>query len=374
MPDNQPINIMVWNAARGGMRSVVEAYDRDGFLEQERVERVASYVDGGFVQKQWVLVKGLARFVRLLATRNIGLVHCHSAMRGSFWRKGLFASIARLFRVPVILHLHGSEFKPFYQSQPGFLKGRIRHNLERADKVLVLSESWRQFVGGIAPKASIEVVPNYVPLPPLPDLSARSGNQVLFLGLVGDRKGVFDLIPAFAEVRKRHPDARLVIGGNGEVDRAAAMIAELGLQDAITLAGWIDGAAKADLLAKSDIYVLPSHNEGLPMSVLEAMAMHQPVITTRVGGIPELVTDGADGLLIHPGDRAALADALSTLIGDAARRMELGRAARARIEERYSDRVILPQLHAIYRTCARHLPTPGSPHTSSASTQVDDAA
>lgn len=352
------------------MRSVVEAYDRDGFLEQEHVERVASYVDGSFAQKQWVLLKGLARFIHLLATRRVGLVHCHSAMRGSFWRKGLFASIARLFRVPVILHLHGSEFKPFYQSQPGFLKGRIRHNLERADKLLVLSESWQQFVGSIAPAAHIEVVPNYVPLPPLPDLSARAGNQVLFLGLVGDRKGVFDLIPAFAEVRKRHPDARLIIGGNGEIDRAAALIAELGMEDAITLAGWIDGDAKADLLSKSDIYVLPSHNEGLPMSVLEAMAMHQPVVTTRVGGIPELITDGADGLLIEAGNCAALTEALSTLLGDAARRKELGRAARARIEARYSDRVILPQLHAIYRACTRHGAT--SPLKSSPPPRADE--
>jgi glycosyltransferase involved in cell wall biosynthesis len=125
------------------------------------------------------------------------------------------------------------------------------------------------------------------------------------------------------------------------------------MQDAITLAGWIDGEAKAKLLAESDIYVLPSHNEGLPMSVLEAMAMHQPVVTTRVGGIPELVSDGVDGLLIDASDQDALANALSTLLGDAALRGRLGQAARDRIEARYSDRVILPMLHTIYGATAK---------------------
>jgi glycosyltransferase involved in cell wall biosynthesis len=351
MSDEQPINLMVWCAAKGGMRSVVEAYQRDGFIEKERVRLVTSYVDGGFARKQWVLLRGLAQYLALLSTRKVGLVHVHSAMRGSFWRKGLFATLARLFGKPVVLHLHGSEMKPFYQSQPAFLKGRIRHNLEKADHVVVLSESWREFVGGVAPAARIAVVPNYVPLPPCPDLSQRKGNQVLFLGLIGERKGVFDLIPAFAKVRAQFPDAHLTLGGNGEVDRAAALIADLGLQDAITLAGWIDGDAKTELLAKSDIHVLPSHNEGLPMSVLEAMAMHQPVVTTRVGGIPELITDGEDGLLIAAGDQDALAKALCALLGDSTLREKLGSRARDRIESRYSDRVILPMLHAIYGAC-----------------------
>lgn len=346
-----PLKLMIWCAAKGGMRSVVEAYRRDGFLEAENVRLIASYVDGGFVRRQGVLIGALVQFLWQLATRPVALVHCHAAMRGSFWRKGLFSSIARLFGIPVVLHLHGSEMKPFYRAQPAILQALIRRQLEGATRVLVLSESWRAFIAEIAPRARIEVVPNYVTLPPLPAPGVRRDRDALFLGLIGTRKGVFDLLPAFARVVRAHPDAKLTIGGNGEVERAAQMIASLDLGRNVALPGWVDGPAKEKLLQEAGIYVLPSHNEGLPMSVLEAMAMGMAVVTTRVGGIPELVTDGQDGLLIDAGDQEALAAALSKLIDDAALRERLMTAARARIEAAYSDAVVLPMLHAIYAQC-----------------------
>lgn len=351
MPDSRRMNVTIWNAARGGMRSVVEAYERDGFVASERIRLIAAYVDGGFVRRQWVMVKALATFSGLLLARRVALVHCHASMRGSFWRKNLFASLARIFGVPVILHLHGSEMKPFYQSQPGFLKARIRSHLEKATRVLVLSESWRTFVSGIAPAARIIVMPNYVALPPVANPALKTARQILFLGLVGERKGVFDLIPAFVRVHESYPDAHLVIGGNGEVERAAALIREYGLEDAISLAGWIDGDRKNMLLAQSAIYILPSYNEGLPMSVLEAMAAGLAVVTTRVGGIPELITDGEDGLLVEAGDRDAIADALIRLLDDAGLQDRLAMAGRARIAAHYSDTAILPRLRDVYRDC-----------------------
>jgi glycosyltransferase involved in cell wall biosynthesis len=351
MSGSKPVTVMIWNAARGGMRSVVEAYRDDGFLDHEQVMLIASYVDGGVVKRQLVLIGALLKFLVVLIMRRVDLVHIHAAMRGSFWRKGLFASLARLFGVPVILHLHGSEFKGFYASQSAALQRAIRRHLEKATRVLVLSESWERYITEIAPAARIIVVPNYVTVPPLLDERGRDTSRLLFLGLVGQRKGVFDLIPAFAEVHARHPRAHLVLGGNGEVERARALVAEQGLQKAVTLAGWIDGDRKAALLRSAGIYVLPSYNEGLPMSVLEAMAWGLPVVTTRVGGIPELVTDGVDGLLIDAGDKAGLAAALSSLLTDERLRTRIAAAGRARIQAQYSDIVILPLLSRIYGEC-----------------------
>ncbi len=342
------MKIMVWCAARGGMRSVVEAYERDGFLEKEDVRLVASYVDGNFLIKQLVLLRALIVYLWLLTTKRIELVHAHSAMRGSFWRKGLFTSIARLFGVPVVLHLHGSEMKPFYQSQRPFLRKLIRRHLESATHVIVLSESWREFVGGIAPAARIVVVPNYVIVPPSTDPQLRKPHDLLFLGLIGPRKGTFDLIPAFARIARGHPDAKLVIGGNGQVEEADKLVKDLSMDGRVILAGWVDGQKKQALLEASGIYILPSYNEGLPMSVLEAMAAGVAVITTRVGGIPELITNGVDGLLIEAGDQDGLAEAISALVSDEGLRKRLAEAGRMRVENHYSDRVILPLLHRIY--------------------------
>ena len=343
---------MIWNAARGGMRSVVEAYQRDGFIEKEGVRLIASYKDGSFLNRQWLLVKALAEYVGVLATSKIELVHIHASMRGSFWRKGLFASLARLRGIPVILHLHGSEMKVFYQGLPAFLQRRVRSHLEKATRVVVLSESWREFVSSIAPAANITVVPNYVVLPPLPAQGDRAPQDILFLGAVGQRKGVFDLIPAFAEIADAYPGARLIIGGNGETEAAGKLIAERGLEDRVVLAGWVSGDAKEELVKSSSIYVLPSYNEGLPMSVLEAMAAGLAVVTTKVGGIPELMTDGVDGLLVDAGDRDALAKALAKLLDDTALRARLAQAGRERVDDLYSDTAVLPMLHRIYAESA----------------------
>lgn len=346
--------IMVWNAARGGMRSVVEAYRQDGFLDQEKVHLVAAYDDGTFAARQWLLLKALAVFARLLLAGNVSLVHVHAAMRGSFWRKGLFVSLAHARGVPVLLHLHGSEFRAFFESQPQWRKRLIRRRLERVARVLVLSESWKRYIGEIAPGARIVAVPNYVDVPPAVDPRSRDGRALLFLGLVGNRKGVFDLIPAFAAVHRQVPDARMTIAGNGDVERARAEADRLGLVDAVALPGWTGGDAKTALLQTAGIYVLPSYNEGLPMSVLEAMACGLPVITTRVGGIPELIEHGRNGLLIDAGDREQLASAMALLLGDDALRLRMGECARQTVEQGYCAAVTLPLLHQLYADLARH--------------------
>lgn len=347
------MRVMIASASRGGMRSVVEAYERDGFLNAQNVRVIHAYAEGRFAARQILLLRALAAFILCLLTNRVELVHCHAAMWGSFWRKGLFASIARLFKIPVVLHLHGSEMKLFWAAQAPWVRHLIRRHLEKASRVVVLSESWKAFIETIAPGARITVVPNYVRIPPPADPAGRSAGMVLFLGLVGPRKGAFDLIRAFAAIRNDHPQARLVLGGNGQLAEAAVLAADLRIEDSVVLAGWVDGDAKAALLRTAPIYVLPSYNEGLPISILEAMAAGATVVTTRVGGIPELVTDGIDGTLLEPGDLGGLATALTTLLGDAGLRTRLADAGRRRVENHYSPNAVLPLLHRIYAEVRR---------------------
>lgn len=342
------MKIMVWNAARGGMRSVVEAYVADRFVATQHIRLVHSYADGNVLTRQIVLCRALLAFLSLLLSRPVELVHCHSAMRGSFWRKSLFAQLARLRRIPVLFHLHGSEMQTFYARQPRFVQAAISRQLERATRVLVLSESWRDFVQGIAPRARLVVVPNYVSVPS-PVSRMRDGPPtLLFLGLLGPRKGIFDLLEALAVLSEAHPDLRLVVGGNGQVQDAERQAAKLGLAERVTFKGWVGPDEKATLLAQADIYVLPSYNEGLPMSVLEAMSFGLPVITTTVGGIPELITSGRDGILVRPGDVNGLAAAIGELADDPERRRGLGEAARDRVAQHFSRDAVLKLLTTVY--------------------------
>lgn len=346
------MKLMVWNAARGGMRSAVEGYREAGLLDREAFRLVAAYADGSFWLRQLICLRALLVFTTLLCRHPIELVHIHTATRGSFWRKALFASIARLFRVPVILHLHGSEFLGFYQDRSAPVQCLIRHQLERATRVIVLSEIWRTELAAIAPTARLAVIPNTVALPPINAPSGTAPN-ILFLGRIGPRKGAFDLITAFAAIAPRYPALRLTLAGDGQTSEARAAAAALNLSHRITVLDWVDTPTRADLLAKATIFALPSHDEGLPMSVLEAMAAGLPVVTTPVGGIPDLITSGQTGLLVPPGDPAALAKALAALLDDPAHRAQLGNAARRLIAQSYTPEIALPHLTALYAACAR---------------------
>jgi len=345
--------LMICTQARGGMRSVVEAYERDGVLQRWNFEFLWTHREGSVVARLGIAFSAYLGLLRRLLRGRVSFMHVHSAMRGSFWRKSIFAETARWFGVPSILHLHGSEMKTFYGALSPARKKAVRHSLEKAACVVVLSESWRQFVLGVAPNAHITVINNYVSVPPVisstPGESGDAPFTVLFLGLLGQRKGIYDLLDCWPSVLAAVPGARLQIGGNGEVAAAKLRAQSLGIAESVDFLGWIDGEQKLELLKHCSAFVLPSYNEGLPMSVLEAMSWGKPVVTTRVGGIPELITHGRDGLLINPGDLGALGGALAQLGQDALLRTALGEQGRRRIQASFSETSILPKLENVYR-------------------------
>lgn len=343
--------VMLNTRAKGGMRSVEEGYERDSVFEPWPVVHLHTHDDGAATMRAGLFFKALGNLLGMLITGKVRVVHSHVSYGGSFWRKSVFATIARLFGVPTVLHLHGSNTKTFFAAQPDWRMALIRYQLRRADAVIVLSESWRNYITDIEPRTKLHVVPNGVALAPARERPARADGRVsmLFLGLVGERKGVYDLLEALAKARVQAPELHLVVGGDGEVDKARARADELGLGDAVDFRGWIAGPAKDDLLRDADLYVLPSHFEGLPVSILEAMSHSLPVVSTRVGGIPEQVREGQEGLLVDAGDVDALAAALVALAADPALRNAMGQRGRARIESVYAIDRIAAQLRALYR-------------------------
>lgn len=351
MTATAPVVVMLCTAGRGGMRAVVEGYRDDGVFRSHNVRWLVTHDEGSLAHRLNLALLAWLTLLSLLIRRRVRLVHSHMAMRGSFWRKSLFNLTARAFGVPVLAHLHGSEFRQFYAALSPWLQRRVAHEFEACHEVLVLSQEWADFVLGIAPRARVHVLPNYVRMPePAASMSTTATGEVvgLFLGVVGQRKGVFDLLPALAEALHVAPSLRLRVGGNGEVAEALARARELGLDGQVEFLGWVSGEVKARALTAAQFYVLPSHNEGLPMSLLEAMAHGLPVIATRVGGIPSLVSDGTDGLLVSAGDVPSLTSALVRMATDADWRRAAGEAARARVQRDFSDTVVLPQLDACY--------------------------
>jgi glycosyltransferase involved in cell wall biosynthesis len=351
--------------AHGGITAVIRAYMDVGLFEQWGVRYISTYEGKDTLTQIKTMASALWRIFWLLAARRIDVVHVHSASRGSFWRKSLVASLADLFRVPYVFHIHSGEFPDFYAQSCGkTAQAWVRRVLHRAACVVVVAPLWRAAVLRIAPQARVAVVGNAVHVPPLPvppSRSAPSAPSVLFMGRLHEHKGIFDLVRAMPAVLAVLPKARFVFAGDGDVAGLRALAAELGVEHAVQLPGWVDGAAKRRLLAAAELFVLPTYFEALSVALLEAMSCGVPIVATPVGGIPDFIDDGVEALLVPPGPGTALADAILTVLQDPALRGRLREQAHARVGRDYSYAAVLAQLRAVYAELGVPVPPPKLP-------------
>src|SRR5262249_8468793 len=146
--------------------------------------------------------------------------------------------------------------------------------------------------------------------------------------------------------------AQLTIVGDGEVERAHALVRELGLEDNVSVTGWVAPLEVRRVLRSSQVLVLPSHYEGQPMAILEAMANGLCIIASPVGGIPELI-DGSCGILVPPGDAHRLASAIYEVVHDEQTRVRLGTAALQRVRDDFDADVIWRKIDSLYRRVSR---------------------
>jgi glycosyltransferase involved in cell wall biosynthesis len=349
--------VMLCTEKPGGMSQVVAALRESSLFRKYRVRLLVTHDRGSVVRRTRLLLKAMGAFTWLLVTGRVAVVHAHVAMRGSFWRKSLFLGVAALCGRPTVIHLHGSEFRQFYEEECGpFRRSLIRLVLGTATVVIVLSPVWQRYVQEIAPAARIHIVRNFVDLGRLQQQlrasgTVRSTNRLLFLGELGRRKGIYDLLSAVPRIAEEVPNVVLVAGGTGELDDVMRHAAEVGAAQYVQLPGWVTGDTKARLLAEAAVYILPSYNEGLPVSILEAMAAGLPVVSTPVGGIPDAIRDGEEGFLILPGRIEDLVQRTVVLLKDSALRAEMGRKAQRRLIEEFSSEISLAEIDRIYREC-----------------------
>ena len=336
---------------RGGVATVVSLLRQDGLFEREGVCYVPTHVEGTRATKARIALTGLARTLACLCRRP-ELVHAHAASNASFMRKSVLLALARLAGCNTVFHLHGGAFDRFMEQSGPLMRRWIRHTLEASSVVIALSGRWADYLRGLAPRAHVVVIPNSVPLPKL-DQEQEEPGRILFLGKIERSKGIDELLEALAALAPRFPQARLAIGGQGELERVRLRAAELGIAERIEILGWVDGQRKAQELARAAIFCLPSHAEGLPMAMLEAMAAAKPIVVTAVGGVPDTVRDGDNGLLVAPRDVPALAAGLARLLGDGGERRRLGSSARATIEQEYESGVVIGRISAVYRQLRR---------------------
>ncbi|NOU10835.1 MAG: glycosyltransferase family 4 protein [Nitrospira sp.] len=336
--------------SKGGIASVVNAYRAVGLFDRWGVVYLPTHCDKNNVHKFLIIIKCYAKFVGLLARGRVGLLHAHVASRSSFLRKSMFIMLAVAARRPVIFHLHGAEFMQYYHEECGLLrKWFVRVILDHCAVIIGLSRSWQANLTAITNSRNVICIPNPVSFQKRNGLQPpRESSTLLFLGRLEKRKGIYELLEAITKLSSSFPEIRLLAGGDGRIEHVAAHAGKLGIQDRIALLGWVEGSQREDLFARATLFVLPSYNEGLPMGVLEAMAAGLPVVSTTVGGIPDAVEDGVEGLLIAPGNVDALCAAIAKLLLSSQLRQQMGEAAVRKVRDQFAPNRVLPKIEALY--------------------------
>ena len=337
----------------GGGISAVAGMILDSSLPSRcRLTYLAEGTRAGGLSKLRCWLASLAREITLLARRQVDVVHLQVGGGGSFYRHTVYLALARLAGRPVLFHWHipGDAGAATEVTGGNPLQGwLVGWALRSATVVLVLSESWQSALASLVPQTRLIALHNPVDcaaIRPPADPRIRSDATILFLGDFSPRKGVRDLLAAVPAIVAKHPQAHFVITGGDPPAGVAALAAGLG--DAVTFPGWVRGDEKLALLQEAALLALPSYAEGVPIAVLEAMAAGLSVVTTPVGGVPDLIADGRNGLLVQPGDVPALAAAINRLLDDPALRQSAGDLNRQQVVDEYDVPRYVERLLAIY--------------------------
>jgi len=277
------------------------------------------------------------------------IIHLFTSSYSNFWTNCYLSDFIHKQGIPYLLNMRGGGFIDFYQGCTDREKHKIVRNLRQANVLLVQSDEWGEYYRSLHQDIKISVLPNYVQIPDARDLSdSDRKNAILFLGHLKKSKGVALLLEAWQRLQPEIPGWELWLAGPDREGFADA-VSEVELrQKRIRFHGVVQGEQKEKLLRQASIFVLPSEAEGLPNSMLEAMAYQIPVIATPVGAVPGIIRNAENGIIIEVGNRLQLVNAIRELAGSSARRLALGQTGYASVQSRHSERQFTSQLLDIY--------------------------
>jgi glycosyltransferase involved in cell wall biosynthesis len=340
---------------------------RWGWYDQERadVRRVMAELEGADVRflglprserrRDTFALWSWRPLLRLLREDGVDVVHAHkfgSNFWGSVW--------GRAARVPVVIaHEHSWAF----EGQP------LRRLVDRqviargCDAFIAVSREDRRRmieVEGIPPRQVVLIPNGIVARSPTVgrDVRAEFGIPpdapvLVWVGVVRPEKRVDLVVRAVARLKSDFPDLRaLVVGPSHQADEPRRLAAELDVQDAVLILGRRDDVP--DLIGAADVALLASDREGTPLAMLEYMEAGKPIVATRVGGIPDLVTNGEEALLVEPGSPDELADAVRALLGDRELAGRLGARARERSRRDFDFQTTVDRVEALYDELLAH--------------------
>ncbi|MDD3013296.1 MAG: glycosyltransferase [Candidatus Gastranaerophilales bacterium] len=339
-------------SVKGGMSTIINLYAHNGLFETISTF-LPSHKDGNLIFKTLFFINFLIKYLFILFfSTPIKIVHVHSSYNGSFFRKAIILHLAKVFGKKTIFHLNGSRFNIFYENSSGFIKALIRHTLNKTDLIIVVSKQWKKDIEAKQINSRIEILYNPVLVPKIQKEKEESELiNVLFMGKICHRKGAYDIVEAAKLIKD--PRIKITLYGDGETQKFKDLVENFNLEQNIRIEDWISDSKINEVYQNADIYILPSYNEGLPLSVLEAVSNGIPVITTNIGGIPEAVKNEVNGFLIEPGDYNLLAEKIILLADNKLLRNQMGAAGYKIAKEKFDVNIIINQLTAFYKELYR---------------------
>lgn len=323
----------------GGISAVVQYWSK--YFDD--LQYYSTFKEGGKLLKLSVFGGSVVRlWFKIHFDKKVRILHAHTAAGTDFKRTSLIVKLAKKAGLKVVLHSHASSFKDYFAQSSDIEKSRILDVLKMADVLVVLSYSWKEYFTGIGmPEEKIVILHNIAAYPTLKVVEKNENKvRLLFMGEIGERKGVFDLLRAISEHKQELEDKiELRIGGNKQEEKLMSVINGNGLQDFVKFEGFVTGENKIELFNWANVYVLPSFNEGLPISILEAMSYKMPIVSTPVGGIPEVV-DESNGVLVTPGASDEIYTAITKYVNNPELIEEHGNTSFEKVQTYMPDYVI----------------------------------
>lgn len=332
---------------KGGIASVVNGY-KDSKLEEDfDILYVESYKDGRKFNKLCKATFGYVHFIKILLFDKPEIVHIHSSFGPSFYRKLPFIYMASWAKIPIINHVHGSEFNLLYTNASDKKKKLVEKVWGKCTAFVALSNFWKETFSVIVPKEKIVIIKNFSII--ADNIKKNNiNNQVLFLGAINKMKGCYDIPEVVALIKKEIPEITFVIAGKGDIEEVKEIAKSKNVEKNLIFLGWIKGEEKDKILRESDIFFLPSYTEGMPMSILDAMGYSLPIISTKVGAIPEIVHNGENGYIYDPGDVEGFAESITLLLQNERDLLAAGNKSLEIVKEKYSLNKHILEIEKMY--------------------------
>ena len=299
----------------------------------------------GFKGRLYNLIYFLEAAVLADRLKREGVAHLHNHIAKASCTVAMLAS--ELSGIPYSFTIHGPDifFEPHHW--------RIDEKTARARFVACISEYCRSQLMCFADAAhwdKLHIV--HCGIDPVRyDTAPHTGQTLLFVGRLAGVKGVPILLDAVTTLKARHPQLRLALIGDGP-ERAALEERAKPLGETVVFLGYQGQSEVAEALSQSDVFVLPSFAEGVPVVLMEAMAAGVPVVATQIAGIPELVTQWENGVLVPPGDAPALAQAIEQLLASPDQRRVMGAVGRATVESEFNIHIEAARLSHLFTAYA----------------------